>query len=327
MRNASAVALLMMGTAIINGCDTPQGGSAELASLGKTREREIAARLANVDKGEDKSKPVAKWIMPHELREISGMTLLDDGRILAHDDEKSKIYVLDAREGILLKSFTLGTGMRGDFEAITVAGPDIYLLSSKGVLFQFQEGADGAAVPYTTIDMQTGKACEFESMVYAADSNWLVMPCKDSGGKKKNDKDLVIYRWKLGVPTAERLSKVTIPFAQLVGGNKWKSLHASDMTIDPTSGNFVVIASHEDALVEMTQSGKLVRAEALPHGHNQPEGIVITKDSLMMISDEATRKPAAITVYRWHPSAQPSRIQQQTSIQQPDSTQQPDSIQ
>lgn len=310
MKHAGAVALLLIGgAALINGCrDTPQGGQVELAQLGKTRERQLAARLANVDKGEDKSKPVAEWIMPPELREISGMALTADGRVLAHDDEVSKIYVIDPRKGILLKSFTLGTGMRGDFESITVAGSDIYMLASNGTLFEFQEGADGAGVPYSAIDLHTGKECEFESMVYQADSNWLVMPCK-TAGKKMDEHKLIIYRWKLGAPDSERLSMISVPFSQLVGNNKWKTLRPSDITIDPTTGNFVMIASHEGALVETTPDWQLVRAEGLPHGHNQPEGIVITRDSIMMISDEATRKPASITLYRWHPSQRADSIQ------------------
>jgi uncharacterized protein YjiK len=310
MKTAGAVALLIMGSvAIINGCgDTERGGAVQLAALGKTRERQIAARLASVDRGEDKSKPVAQWIMPPELREISGMALTADGRVLAHDDEVAKVYVIDARRGILLKSFTLGTGMRGDFESITVAGSDIYMLASNGVLFQFREGDDGAGVPYTATDFHLGNECEFESMVYQADSNWLVMPCK-TPGKKAPQHELIVYRWKLGPSDSERLSMITIPFSRLVGNNKWKSLRPSDITIDPTSGNFVMIASHEEALVETTPSWQLVRAEVLPHGHNQPEGIVITRDSIMMISDEATRKPAAITLYRWHPSQHPDSTQ------------------
>ncbi len=310
MKIGGAVAWLAVGSAaIISGCrDTPQGGAAQLASLGKTREREIAVRLASADKGEDKSKPVAVWIMPPELREISGIALTADGRLLAHDDEVAKIYVLDPRRGILLKSFTLGTGMRGDFESITIAGPDIYMLASNGTLFQFQEGADGAGVPYSVVDLHLGNECEFESMVYQADSNWLVMPCKKAT-KKSLDRQLVIYRWKLSGPNADRLSMISIPFEQLIGANKWKALHPSDVTIDPTTGNFVMIASHEEALVEITPAGKLVRAETLPHGHNQPEGIAITVDSLMIISDEATRKPAALSLYRWHPSQQSDSIQ------------------
>ncbi|HZK79324.1 MAG TPA: SdiA-regulated domain-containing protein, partial [Gemmatimonadaceae bacterium] len=295
--------------AIVAGCnDTLKGSKSDLVSLGNTRVRQMASRLAGVDKGADKSKPVAMWIMPAELREISGLALTADGRILAHDDEVAKVYVIDPRRGILLKQFTLGTGMRGDFESITVAGRDIYMLESSGVLYQFQEGADGAGVPYSAVDLHLGKECEFEGMVYQADSNWLVMPCKTAKDKSLSH-HLVIYRWKLSGPDSEKLSMVTIPFSQLIGTNKWKNLHPSDITIDPATGNFVMISSHENALIEMTQTGDLVRSEPLPSGHNQPEGVAITKDSILMISDEATRKPAAIILYRWHPSQKPDSIQ------------------
>jgi uncharacterized protein YjiK len=289
-------------------------GAVQLKALGKTRELQLANRLAKADKslGSDTkisdAAPVAVWIMPPELREISGLALTENGNILAHDDEVSKIYVIDPRRGIMVKQFTLGTGMRGDFESIAVAGTDIYLLASNGVLYQFQEGADGAGVPYSANDLHLGKECEFESMVYQSDSNWLVMPCKNANDKTLED-NLVIYRVKLGGPASERISMVSVPFAQLRGNNKWKKLHPSDITIDPHSGNFVMISSHEKALIEMTPTFDLVRAEPLPAGHNQPEGIAITKDSILMISDEATRKPADISLYRWHPTQQPDSIQ------------------
>jgi len=45
----------------------------------------------------------------------------------------------------------------------------------------------------------------------------------------------------------------------------------------------------------------VVRSEPLPGNHHQAEGVAVTKDSLLIISDEATSKPAAITVYRWRP--------------------------
>jgi uncharacterized protein YjiK len=306
MKTVCAVALLAGVAAVSAACGgASRGSDGELRALGATRQRQLQMRLVRVDRAPDKSlkkaQPVAVWIMPPELREISGLALTRDGRVLTHDDEVARISVIDPRRGILLKAFTLGTGLRGDFESITTAGSDIYMLASNGVLYQFQEGADGAGVPYSTVDLHLGSQCEFESMVYQADSNWLVMPCKNAR-EKALQHHLVIYRWRLSGPDSAKLSMITIPFSQLTGSNKWKNLHPSDITIDPTTGDFVMIASHEKALIEVTPSWELVRAEPLPEGHNQPEGIAITKDSILMLSDEATRKPAAIKLYRWHPT-------------------------
>jgi uncharacterized protein YjiK len=313
MNNAWAVAVLAGVAAISAGCGDASPWSDEgIQTLGDMRQQQLESRLAKADESPTTkladATPVAKWIMPTELREISGLVLTPDGRILTHGDENASISVLDPRKGLSLKQFTVGGGMHGDFESITMAGNDVYLLSSKSLLLRFQEGEDGADVPYSSVDMGLGKECEFESMVYQADSNWLVLPCKNAWSKTYAHQ-LVIYRWKLSGPDSAKLSMITVPFAQLIGTNKWKNLHPSDITIDPTSGNFVMIASHEKALIEMTRAGELVRSEPLPPGHNQPEGVAITKDSILMVSDEATKTPAAITLYRWHPSQKLDSIQ------------------
>ncbi len=73
------------------------------------------------------------------------------------------------------------------------------------------------------------------------------------------------------------------------------------MTIDPATGNYVLISSHEKGLVEITPAGLVDRSETLPGEHNQPEGVAITKDSILILSDEGSKKPASITLYRWRP--------------------------
>jgi uncharacterized protein YjiK len=87
----------------------------------------------------------------------------------------------------------------------------------------------------------------------------------------------------------------------VVGANKWKNFRPSDMTIDPITHNYVVIASHEKGLVVLTPDGSVVRSEPLPGDHQQPEGVAITRDSLLLVSDEANVRPAMITAYRWRP--------------------------
>jgi Uncharacterized protein conserved in bacteria len=212
--------------------------------------------------------------------------------------KKGKVYELDPRRGVIVKSFTLGNGPKKDFEAITIAGKDIYLLVSDGVLYKFREGANNTRVPYTVIDTHLGRECEFEGLVYEADSSRLVMPCKIVH-KKELKGNLVIYRLKLGVQDSTALSVVTIPMEDVVGSNKWKDFRPSDITIDPFTRNYVMVGSHEKGLIEVTPDGDVLRSEPLPGKHNQAEGVAITPDGILIISDEATSKPAAVTLYRW----------------------------
>ena len=293
------VIALLLTLIAFSGCrETPRADAAKVRKVQLARQQQLARRLAMADANPTKPVPVAQWIMPPELREISGLALTSDGRLLTHDDNVGRIFVIDPRSGLVLKNFYLGTGVHGDFESITIAGDDIYMLDSNGTLYQFREGADGAGVPFNTIDLRLGKECEFESMAFQADSDWLVMPCKKATNTKLQDQ-LVIYRWRLRRPQAQRLSMVTIPVSQIIGQNGWKNFIPSDMTIDPVTGNYVLIASHEKALAEITPAGRVVRSGRVPGVHNQAEGVAITKDGILIVSDEENRTPAAITLYRW----------------------------
>jgi uncharacterized protein YjiK len=242
--------------------------------------------------------PVAEWIMPPELREISGLALTARGTVLTHDDNIGRVYEIDPRTGILLKGFSLAGGVRGDFEAITVAGADIYLLKSSGKIYKFNEGADASWVPYSVYDTGLGKECEFESMAYEADSSRLLLACKKFL-QKQAPKELLIYRVPLPLGNRSAITAMQVAMKDVVGSNKWKNFHPSDINIDPLTKNYVIVASHEKGLIVVTPDGQVLRSEPIPGDHRQAEGVAITPDSLLLVSDEANVKPPAITLYRW----------------------------
>jgi uncharacterized protein YjiK len=283
--------------------DTPKAKAAELRQVEAARKAAVARRLAAADATPDKALPVAMWIMPPQLREISGLALTSRGTVLTHDDNSGRVSEIDPKTGILLKSFSLQGNQKEDFEAITIAGSDIYLMASDGKLFRFREGDDGQQVSFMVFDTGLGKLCEFESLAYEADSTRLLMACKRGVGKEA-PKDLIIYRLPLPLNRTtfrQTLTALQVPLNDVVGSNKWKSFRPSDMTIDPFTKNLVIVASHEHGLAVITPDGDVVRSEPLPGDHQQPEGVAITRDSILLISDEANVKPAAITLYKWRP--------------------------
>ncbi|MFL5593056.1 MAG: hypothetical protein ACJ785_00405 [Gemmatimonadaceae bacterium] len=277
----------------------PEAKAAQLREVETSRQQVFARRLATADPNRGDA-PLAFWIMPAELREISGLALMQSGHVLAHDDEVGRIYEIDPKTGIILKRFTLDGAPHADFEAITIAGQDIYLLQSNGTLFKFREGGDGTVVAYTKYDTHLGHECEFEGVAFDADSSRLVLPCKKVAAKGSKH-NLVIYRVALPLTAAPSLTIQVIPMADVIGANPWKSFQTSDIAMDPTTGNYVLIASQEKALAVITPGGTVVRSEPLPPGHDQPEGVAITRDSILVVSDEARKKPADIALYRWRP--------------------------
>src|SRR5438132_5987369 len=110
--------------------------AAQAREVQATRQRQLEQRIAEADANPTKALPLAMWLMPPELHEISGLALTSRGTVLTHDDNVGRVYEIDPKTGILLKAFSLSGNPRGDFEAIAIAGSDIYLMTSNGRLFR-----------------------------------------------------------------------------------------------------------------------------------------------------------------------------------------------
>jgi uncharacterized protein YjiK len=301
MSGYSQLILATAALAAVFACTSDEKSRLEQKAL-ESRAQRYQTRLAGAETQSGET-PVARWIMPPDLREISGLTLTSDGRLLTHDDEVSRIFEVDPKRGVIVKSFMVGNGLKGDFEGMTTVGPDIYLALSNGLLYRFREGANGARVKYATHDTRLGKECEFEGVAYDRDSSWLVLPCKNSMGKVF-DEELVLYRWRIGTTDSSGLTMLTVPIRDVVGANNWKKFRTSDITIDPVTRNYVLISSLEKGILVMKPDGEVVSSGPLPDIHQQPEGVAITAEGVLIISDEATGKPAALTLYRWARSAE-----------------------
>ena len=280
---------------------------ADAARIDRAEIAKREARLAGLkSRGADstiadstnKDGAIARWVLPKELDEISGVALTPDGRLLAQSDERAQISEIDYRRGIVTKQFVVGAPViRADLEGIAVANDVVFLLASNGILYEFREGANGERVDYTTIDTRLGKECEFEGLAYDSTISSLLMACKNVDVKDAKDM-MVVYRWRLH-GGENRLSRLAVPLAPILKAIGEKEFHPSDITVDPTSGNYVLIAGIEEAMVQITPAGELVFARPLRGTHKQPESIAITRDSILIIGDEATRQPAVLTLYRW----------------------------
>jgi uncharacterized protein YjiK len=262
------------------------------------RETRLEKALTNPEAAVSE-EPLAQWVLPAPLREISGLALTKDGYVLTHGDEIGEIWEVDYRRGILVKHFWLGDGtVKGDFEGITIANDVVFLMASNSKIYEFREGADGAHVPYKEYDPGLKKDCEFESIVYDPTINSLVLACKHIHDKDVHDA-LLLFRWSLTGDSTSRLTRLVVPIGDVLRARGWKNLHPSDITIDPFTGDYVLVASLEKALIEITPAGSVVFARPLPEGHQQAEGVAITKDSILLVSDEAKQGPAIITLYKW----------------------------
>jgi len=237
--------------------------------------------------------PSAQWALPDKLREISGLALTADQRLLSIADEEAIVYELDYRTGKLVKAFALGQPtVRADFEGIAVLNGTIWIMTSDGDLYSFIEGADGQRVPYEKHRFAFGKKCELEGLAADASRNALILACKDA--KKRKNRQIFVW------PMSGELLEFRIPekaMADLIGT---KRVNLSAIEVDPDSGNWFVLAAKQKALFELSSEGELLgltmRLDA--SRHSQPEGLAITNDGHLLVADEAGAGPATLAAYR-----------------------------
>lgn len=304
MRNVIIAAALISGLTAGSGCRNAGTGPPEAVGDDNAgldaRVTRLNESLAKPLPADAASEPIARWLLPAGLAEISGLALTPDGRLFAHDDETARITELDYRRGAVVKQFSVGQPLlRGDFEGMAFAGDRFFLLRSDGTLYEFKEGAADERVAYTVHETRLGEECEFEGVAYDSTASALVLTCKNVSVKKYKDM-LVFYLYALDDTGTGDIQTFTVPQDVAIDGNDWKSLHPTDLTVDPFTGNYVFVAAQEKALVSLTPDGSIVFSRSLVGKHPQAEGLAITRDGILIISDESVTAEATITLYRWH---------------------------
>ena len=239
------------------------------------------------------AKEAQQWRLSDRLREISGLDLTPDGYLLAHDDERGSIYVLDYRELRHVKTFRLGQPTaRDDFEAVAMADGRIYVMTSLGRLYEAPEGEDRERVRYNTFDTGLGRTCEVEGLT-PYPPRLLAIACKEPHAPTP----IAIHFWSLD---DRRLvgEPVVIPVRELAEAIGKKRFNPSGLAYDERSGNFILIAARQEAIGEISTSGRFIAATRLSHRlHRQVEGIAIAPDGRLILADEGGKKKARLTVY------------------------------
>ena len=238
--------------------------------------------------------------MPRRLREVSGLALTGDGRLLAVTDETAIVYEIEIDEMRLVKAFALGEPtVRGDFEGIAVLDETVYLLTSNGVIYMSPEGGDGERVAFSRHDTGLGDYCEFEGLAVHGDA--LLLLCKEM---RSAAHDLRLYTWWPDAALRDSPRETSLPEREILAVLGEDRLRPSGITVDRTNGNRLIVAARQAALIELDQEGGLVDAIILPekNKHRQAEGIELTADRRLLIADEGGDGRARLAIYKPRPT-------------------------
>lgn len=247
--------------------------------------------------GESQSDRLVQWALPDQLREISGLALTADERLLAVADEQAVIYELDYTTGRLVKSFAVGSpAIRDDFEGIAVLDGTIWIMSSAGLLYALAEGANGTHVAYERVDPGLQGECELEGLAEHAARGTLLMLCKES---MRDNVGLRVFEWRPGGSPAEKAIAYVLPESAMMQAIDSKRIRPSGLSVDTSSGDWIVVAAGQHAIFRLSGDGAFrdVIMRLDPKRHRQAEGIATTMDGRLLIADEGGGGPARLAVY------------------------------
>jgi len=243
-----------------------------------------------------------QWALPDRLREISGLALTPDQRLLAIDDEQAIVYELDYEKGRIVKSFAFGDPvMRGDFEGIAVLQDKVWIMTSDGMLFAATESQDGRAVSYEKFATGHGDYCELEGLAQDHAANTLLLACKETNSK--ND-SLMAFEWVVSPEGIDFSRGISLPGQAIAERIGKKRVNPSGVAIDPASRDWLMVAARQRALLRLTANGDLSEAIILPKKdrHRQAEGIEMTRDGRLLIADEGGGGKGRLAVYHAVPT-------------------------
>lgn len=244
----------------------------------------------------DLRRHLARFDLPHRLDEVSGLAFSPDGRLWAHQDESGIVFAIDPETGNVDDGFTLGSPdapVRDDFEGLAVAGDRFFLVSSRGLLYEFRRVPEDEATPARVTDTGLGRGCEVEGLTFDAATASLLLACKTVSA---HSDEIRIHRLPLD-PRAPVPPPVRVPFRQFEPFGL-RSVHPSGIDVDPATGTFVLVAAREEAILEISPEGRILSVFGLGRGrHPQAEGVAFGPDGRLYIADERSPRRAHLTVY------------------------------
>lgn len=243
----------------------------------------------------DFDRPVFRADLPGRLAEISGLAFSADGRLFAHDDERGRVHELNPRTGEAGKRFHLaGDAVRDDFEGIAIVGERFFLVSSRGLLYEFREADDRAGTPYHVSNTGVGDHCEVEGLDYDAEWDALLLACKVSSPDRGT---ILVHRVPID-PAAPRLEPLRIPRDQLRDHGVGRNFEPSAIAVDPSTATLVLVSGPRESIIEVDRAGNVLSAVSLSRSrHPQAEGLGFGANGTLYISDESNGGDARLSAY------------------------------
>lgn len=232
------------------------------------------------------------WHLPRILREVSGIAFLEPDKIIAVQDERGSIFIYNLETSTLEKEIEFAG--RGDYEGITLHENIAYVLESNGTLYEIRDFLTDAKTQ--KIETFLSSENDAEGLFYEKAKRRLLIAVKHRDPVSKDQKG--IYEVQLPSLQMNRNPVVALKFEEEVFDEIRKddledTFFPSEIAIDPTSGEILILEAREPRLLVLDPAGVPKALHRLNRKYfPQPEGLTFDAAGKLYISNEG--KPATI---------------------------------
>ena len=222
--------------------------------------------------------------LPQVLDEISGIAYYaKDTSVFAIIDEDGLLFKVSLNRPDDVKEWRFDK--QRDFEDLVYLDSTFYVMVSNGDIDKITFANDKMSVGKIDFPNASKKVNEFESLYYSADSNKMVLLCKQCEDDKKST--LSSYYFSDSAHQfVDYLTMETEPLFQKMGSKKEK-IKPSAAAINPITKELYVLCSVNKILFIQNAQGKIKEVIKLnPKIYKQPEGMTFTPDGDLIISNE-----------------------------------------
>lgn len=248
------------------------------------------------------------------LKEISGMTLIDNSTIGCIQDEKGIIFTYDLRIKKITNQYNFN--IDGDYEGLARVKKDIYVLRSDGTIFRI---SNFESSNFKVDSFKTKIPAENnEGLCYDKANNRLLIGCKGRIGKGVAFKDLrAVYGFDLATKKTSREAvfnfnvqdlknyaiehKIKLPMHLNKKGVKEPVIKfmISEIALHPFTKQLYLLSANDYLFFIFNMNGEVEHIEALnPKTFNKSEGLTFLNNGDMLISNEGQNKKPTLLRFK-----------------------------
>lgn len=231
-----------------------------------------------------------RWKLPKELREVSGISWMDENKMAAVQDEDGIIFIYDLERKKVIQEIEFGNA--GDYEGLSVKGANAYVLESDGTI-TIVENFKEANRKITTYETSFDEKNNMESLELDVANNRLLIIPKDRDIDSDDFKG--VYAFSL-----EDFKLVSNPVMRLDMGDDvlkhfrekkvYKNFRPSDIAIHPKTKEIYMLEGAKPKLLILDENGIAKKGYRLDKNiFPQPEGITFSPDGELYISSEGKK--------------------------------------